>query len=81
MPCPIGQGIFLRQVKVDAVGWTKGKLIHVEQLLVDERETNATASVAAAVAERMYRTELPHGGFHIEQCFSCRTFRMDFVIH
>jgi hypothetical protein len=59
--------LFLRQVKVDAVGWTKGKLIHVEQLLVGEREKNATTSVAAAVAERMYRTELPHGVFHIEQ--------------
>jgi hypothetical protein len=53
-------------VKIDAVGWKKGKQVHVEQLLVGEREADATA----AVAERMYRTELPHGVYHIEQCFS-----------
>jgi saccharopine dehydrogenase-like NADP-dependent oxidoreductase len=57
-------------VKVDAVGWKKGKQVHVEQLLVGEREADATAVVAAAVAERMYRTELPHGVYHIEQCLS-----------
>ncbi|MGN7309366.1 saccharopine dehydrogenase, partial [Bacillus subtilis] len=65
---PGGEPMFA--VKVDAVGWTKGKPIHVEQLLVGEREADATAAVAAAVADRMYRTELPHGVFHIEQCFS-----------
>lgn len=59
-------------VKVDAVGWENGEQIRVEQLLVGAKEADATAAVAAAVAERVYRTEseLPHGVFHIEQCLS-----------
>lgn len=59
-------------VKVDAVGWENGEQVHVEQLLVGDKEADATAAVAAAVAERVYRTEseLPHGVYHIEQCLS-----------
>ncbi|WP_440119149.1 saccharopine dehydrogenase family protein [Paenibacillus sp. QZ-Y1] len=57
-------------VKVDVVGWENGEQVRVEQLLVGAKEADATAAVAAAVAERMYRTELPHGVFHIEQCLS-----------
>ena len=58
-------------VKVDAVGWENGEQIRVEQLLVGAKEADATAAVAAAVAERVYRrAELPHGVFHIEQCLS-----------
>jgi|GEM_PF-3919901 len=63
-------------VKVDAVGWKKGKPVHVEQLLVGEREADATAAVAAAVGERMYRLELPHGVFHIEQCLSLQNIQV-----
>lgn len=59
-------------VKVDAIGWENGEQVRVEQLLVGDKEADATAAVAAAVAERVYRTEsaLPHGVFHIEQCLS-----------
>ncbi|MGN7351347.1 saccharopine dehydrogenase family protein [Paenibacillus amylolyticus] len=59
-------------VKVDAIGWENGEQIRVEQLLVGDKEADATAAVATAVAERVYRTEseLPHGVFHIEQCLS-----------
>ncbi|WP_336779791.1 saccharopine dehydrogenase family protein [Paenibacillus illinoisensis] len=65
---PGGEEMFA--VKVDAAGWKQGKPVRVEQLLVGEREADSTAAVAAAVAERMYRTELPHGVFHIEQCLT-----------
>lgn len=57
-------------VKVDAVGWENGEQVRVEQLLVGHKEADATAAVAAAVAERVYRTALPHGVFHIEQVLS-----------
>ncbi|PYY26499.1 saccharopine dehydrogenase family protein [Paenibacillus illinoisensis] len=65
---PGGEEMFA--VKVDVAGWKQGKPVRVEHLLVGEREADATAAVAAAVAERMYHTELPHGVFHIEQCLT-----------
>lgn len=57
-------------VKVDVRGKLRGKDVQVEQLLVGRREADATAAVAAAVAERMYRERMPHGVYHVEQCFT-----------
>jgi len=69
----MGQGIFL-YVQVIDISANYDFLGQVEQLLVGEREADATAAIAA-VAERMYRTELPHGVFHIEQCLSLQNIQ------
>ncbi|WP_145048485.1 saccharopine dehydrogenase family protein [Paenibacillus xylanexedens] len=66
-------------VKVDAKGWTKGKPIVMEQLIVGQREADVTAAVAAATAEKMYQEKLPPGVFHIEQALSIQDIQR--VLH
>ncbi|MDR6723804.1 saccharopine dehydrogenase-like NADP-dependent oxidoreductase [Paenibacillus amylolyticus] len=66
-------------VKVDAKGWTNGKPIVMEQLIVGQREADVTAAVAAATAEKMYQEKLSPGVFHIEQVLSIQDIQR--VLH
>ncbi|QJD88284.1 saccharopine dehydrogenase family protein [Cohnella herbarum] len=56
-------------VKIDAWGKRDHEHVKVESFLQGTSEAEITAKVAAFVAERAYRAELPHGVYHIEQLF------------
>ncbi|MFC3799214.1 saccharopine dehydrogenase family protein [Cohnella sp. GCM10012308] len=62
-----GQDLYA--VKVDARGKKDGQQALAEYVLQGNEEARITAKVAAAVAERVYTAELPHGVYHIEQLF------------
>lgn len=53
-------------VKVDSWG---DDAVHVQQYLYGLKEAEITAIVAAKVVEEVYRGELAHGVYHIEQLF------------
>ncbi|BBH22304.1 hypothetical protein Back11_36490 [Paenibacillus baekrokdamisoli] len=54
-------------VKIDAKGKKNQEDMLIECFLTGENEADITARVAAAVADHVYRTVLPHGVFHVEQ--------------
>lgn len=62
-----GQDVYA--LKIDAQGRKDGKGIEAEYFLQGRNEAFVTAKVAASVADLVYRTELPHGVYHIEQLF------------
>jgi saccharopine dehydrogenase-like NADP-dependent oxidoreductase len=57
-------------VKVDARGNRNGKETKVECRLRGHHQSDLTAKAAVFAALALYRSELPHGVFHMEQCFS-----------
>ncbi|MCQ6561366.1 saccharopine dehydrogenase family protein [Paenibacillus mendelii] len=66
----------LYAVKIDAKGRKDHKAVYVECFLHGRNEAQATAQAAAAVAERLYGSGLPHGVYHIEQLFD-----LDCILH
>lgn len=60
-------------VKIDAWGKRGQKTMRVESFVQGNNEADMTAKVAASVADIVYRTELPHGVYHIEQLFDLDT--------
>ncbi len=63
-------------VKIDARGKKDQKDVWVEYFLQGRNEAQITAKVAASVADIVYRSELPHGVYHIEQLFE-----LDSILH
>jgi saccharopine dehydrogenase (NAD+, L-lysine-forming) len=63
----IGKEMFA--VKIDAWGKRSQCDVLVEFLLQGINEADITAKVAAAVANFVYRSALPHGVYHIDQLF------------
>ncbi|MCC3374215.1 saccharopine dehydrogenase family protein [Cohnella sp. REN36] len=63
-------------VKIDAQGKKDQKDVKVECFLQGRNEARITAKVAAAVADTVYRSELPYGVYHIEQLFE-----LDSILH
>ncbi|MFK4472834.1 saccharopine dehydrogenase (NAD+, L-lysine-forming) [Paenibacillus sp. RC73] len=62
-------------VKVDARGTLHGKETKVECQLRGHHQSDLTAKAAVFAALALYRSELPHGVFHMEQCFSWNRMR------
>lgn len=56
-------------LKIDAWGCRGSENAHVECFLQGKREAEVTAQVAAAAAEILCRSSLPHGIYPIEQVF------------
>lgn len=62
-------------VKVDSWGYVntsntkQNGAVHVQQYLYGLKEAEITAIVAAKVVEEVYRGELAHGVYHVEQLF------------
>lgn len=56
-------------VKIDAWGKRGQDDVLIECLIQGIKEASITAKVAAAVADKVYRSELPHGVYHIDQLF------------
>ncbi|OAB41944.1 saccharopine dehydrogenase family protein [Paenibacillus glacialis] len=66
----------LYAVKIDARGKKDQKDVWVEYFLQGRNEAQITAKVAASVADIVYRSELQHGVYHIEQLFE-----LDRILH
>ncbi|MGW8956710.1 saccharopine dehydrogenase family protein [Paenibacillus sp. NPDC055715] len=62
-------------VKVDARGTLHGKVTKVECQLRGHHQSDLTAKAAVFAVLALYRSELPHGVFHMEQCFSWNRMR------
>ncbi|ASR48458.1 saccharopine dehydrogenase [Paenibacillus kribbensis] len=62
-------------VKVDARGTLKDKQTEVECQLRGHQQSNLTAKAAVFAALALYRSELPYGVFHMEQCFAWSRMR------
>ncbi|MGC5327696.1 saccharopine dehydrogenase family protein [Brevibacillus sp. SYSU BS000544] len=56
-------------LKIDARGKKNGKDVFIECFAQGKNEAIITAKVAAAVADVVYRSNLPHGIYHIDQLF------------
>nr|WP_231116695.1 hypothetical protein [Paenibacillus polymyxa] len=62
-------------VKVGAQGTLNGKETRVECRLRGHHQSDLTAKAAVFAALALYRSELPHGVFHMEQVFSWNRMR------
>lgn len=56
-------------VKIDAWGERGGEKLHVEVFMHGRKESAVTGTVAAFVADRLYREDHASGVFHIDQIF------------
>lgn len=63
----LGKDLFA--VKIDARGKKGAQAVLAECFLHGKNEAELTARVAAAIAAALYRSEFPHGVYHIEQLF------------
>lgn len=73
----IGKPIYA--VKVEASGRKQNKPALAECSLHGSHEADATAAVAATVAEKLFTSALPYGVYHIEELFEYAEF--DFNSH
>lgn len=68
----IGKPVFA--IKVDAIGNKDGKAAVAESFLHGMHEADATATVAAIVAQELYSSEPSSGVYHIEELFAFEQF-------